>query len=44
MNNLNKIYFGSAGTGKTREAINQAEKIINEKFENFLFSIVTDCL
>ena len=33
MKYLNKIYFGSAGTGKTREAINQAEKIVNSKLE-----------
>lgn len=33
MSKFNKIYYGPAGTGKTRKAIINAVKIINEKFE-----------
>jgi len=33
MSKLNKIYYGSAGTGKTRQAMIKAVEIVNEKFD-----------
>lgn len=38
MSTLNKIYYGSAGTGKTREATIEAVKVVNEKL-NMNFDI-----
>jgi len=40
MSSLNRIYFGPAGTGKTREAITEAEKVVNSSpvFKGMLLS------
>ena len=49
MNKLNKIFYGPAGTGKTRSAIEEAVKIIKnnndlKKFDTSTYKGVIDCL